>query len=81
MRLMALVFAGLAIAAMPLASADAQMGGGGRHRGANDQKAAPKTPNVDEKAYKAALDRIPDSKEKFDPWGSIGVSSAQKKPK
>jgi hypothetical protein len=28
-----------------------------------------KHPPVDEKAYKAALDRIPDSKEKYDPWG------------
>jgi hypothetical protein len=26
-------------------------------------------PKVDEKAYKSALDRIPDSKEKYDPWG------------
>jgi len=27
-------------------------------------------PKVDEKAYKAALDRIPTSIEKYDPWGS-----------
>ena len=26
-------------------------------------------PKVDEKAYKAALERIPDPKEKYDPWG------------
>jgi hypothetical protein len=26
-------------------------------------------PKVDEKAYKAALDRIPPPKEKYDPWG------------
>jgi hypothetical protein len=28
-----------------------------------------KKPQVDEKAYKAALERIPEPKEKFDPWG------------
>jgi hypothetical protein len=28
-----------------------------------------KKPEVDEKAYKAALDRIPDPTRKYDPWG------------
>ena len=80
------VTAGLAMmtTATSMTSADAQMGDG-RHRGGggndSDQKAMPKTPKVDEKAYKAALEKIPDSKEKFDPWGSIGVSSAAKKPR
>lgn len=46
----------------------AQMGGGKRgHRG--DQKSDTAKPKVDEKAYKAALERIPDPKEKYDPWG------------
>jgi hypothetical protein len=36
---------------------------------------------VDERAYNEALKTIPDSKENFDPWGSLGVSSAEKKPK
>jgi hypothetical protein len=27
-------------------------------------------PKVDEKAYKAALERIPEPKQKYDPWGS-----------
>ena len=42
----------------------------GRHggRGGQDQ-AADKKPKVDDKAYKAALDRIPEPKEKYDPWG------------
>jgi hypothetical protein len=26
-------------------------------------------PKVDEKAYKAALDRIPEPRQKYDPWG------------
>jgi hypothetical protein len=36
---------------------------------------------VDEKAYKAALDRIPDSKEKYDPWGVARPADPAKKPK
>jgi hypothetical protein len=36
---------------------------------------------VDEKAYKAALDRIPDSKEKYDPWGVARPADSAKKPK
>jgi hypothetical protein len=39
----------------------------------------PKT--VDEKAYKAALDRIPESKEKYDPWGVARPADPAKKPK
>jgi hypothetical protein len=27
-------------------------------------------PKVDEKAYKAALDRIPEPDKKYDPWGA-----------
>ncbi len=63
------------INAMP---AQAQMGGG--HHGSAD-KAAAKKPQVDEKAYKAALDRIPDPKEKYDPWGVARPADPAKKPK
>jgi hypothetical protein len=46
----------------------AQMGGGKRgHRGA--QKSDVEKPKVDEKAYNEALKRIPEPKEKYDPWG------------
>jgi hypothetical protein len=72
---------GSVITALSVIPASAQMGGGGHHRGNKDQKDAPKTPKVDQKAYDAALKTIPDSKEKFDPWGSLGVSSSAKKPK
>jgi hypothetical protein len=35
-----------------------------------------------DKAYKAALQRIPDSKEKYDPWGGVvPADSSNKKPK
>ena len=40
-----------------------------------------KKPQIDEKAYKAALERIPDSKEKYDPWGVARPSGPAKKPK
>jgi hypothetical protein len=36
---------------------------------------------VDEKAYKAALDRIPETKEKYDPWGVARPADPAKKPK
>jgi hypothetical protein len=48
-------------------AAHAQMGKKGSH-------AAPSTdtkPGVDEKAYKAALDRIPTPKKPYDPWGQV----------
>jgi hypothetical protein len=58
------------------APAHAQMGKKGSH-------AAPTTeqkPRVDEKAYKAALDRIPDAKKPYDPWGQVHDSQPAAKP-
>jgi hypothetical protein len=74
------VMFGIAMMVLSAPAAEAQMGGG-HHRRGGDQKAASKAPKVDQKAYDAALKTIPDSKEKFDPWGSLGVSSQAKKPK
>ncbi|MGC2084067.1 MAG: hypothetical protein WA702_12030 [Bradyrhizobium sp.] len=73
----------LAVAAMIVlvaAPAQAQMGGGGggRHRQGGDKGAEPKKPQVDEKAYKAALDRIPEPKQKYDPWGVARLSQPDK---
>lgn len=39
------------------------------------------TPKVDENAYKAALERIPEPKEKYDPWGVARPTEPAKKPK
>ena len=48
-------------------AAHAQVGKKGKHAATtNEQK-----PRVDEKAYKAALDRIPDPKKPYDPWGQV----------
>ena len=50
-----------------------------RHQG-DEQKKEQKKPEVDEKAYKAALDRIPEARDKYDPWG-IARPAEPKKPK
>lgn len=70
----------VAVLALTAASAQAQMGGGGR-RGANDGPKTDNKPKVDEKAYKAALDRIPEPKEKYDPWSGARPSDPAKKSK
>jgi len=45
------------------------------------KKADPGRPKVDEKAYKAALEKIPEPKEKYDPWGVARPADAAKKSK
>ena len=67
----------LALIAMP---AQAQMGGK-RHRGDSDRKTDQKKPQVDEAAYKAALERIPEPKEKYDPWGVARPAEPARKAK
>ena len=57
----------LALAALPV---HAQTGGGSRwHHGAHSNKSEQKKPKIDERAYQAALKKIPDPKEKYEPWG------------
>ena len=68
----------LALVAMP---AHAQMGGKGRRGGGDDKPADHKKANVDDAAYKAALERIPEPKEKYDPWGVARPADAAKKTK
>jgi hypothetical protein len=67
----------LGLVAMP---AQAQMGGK-RRSGDDQQKQTDKKPAVDDKAYKAALERIPEPKEKYDPWGITKPADPAKKPK
>jgi hypothetical protein len=71
--------AAVAILALIAAPAHAQMGGK-RPRG-DDKKTDQKKPQIDEKAYKAALERIPEPKEKYDPWGIARPAKPAKKPK
>ena len=81
MRSVAMAVVVLSVAALMLVPAQAQMGGGGgrHHQGGNDAKSDQKKPQVDEKAYKAALDRIPEPKEKYDPWGGARPATPDSK--
>jgi hypothetical protein len=63
----------LALVAMP---AHAQRKGGVQP-GSSDPPRKP----LDEKAYNAALDRIPEPKQKYDPWGVARPADATKKTK
>ena len=78
MRTLATAVAVVALLAVP---AQAQMGGGKRgHRG-DDTSAANKKPKVDDKAYQEALKRIPEPKEKYDPWAVTKTPDADKSSK
>jgi hypothetical protein len=74
----------VALLALIAAPAHAQMGGK-RSRTDDSAKADPAKKKVDEKAYKAALERIPEPKEKYDPWGvarpADPAKDTAKKPK
>jgi hypothetical protein len=73
----------LTIAAMALAllaaPASAQLNEKRHQHDAKKDEAA--RPKVDEKAYKAALERIPEPKEKYDPWGVARPAEPAKKSK
>jgi hypothetical protein len=62
MRILAIAALILSVLAMPA------YGQGKRPHGGDEKKAKDDRPKVDEKAYKAALERIPEPKEKYDPW-------------
>jgi hypothetical protein len=68
----------LALIAMPVQAQTIP----GSKRHANEQKAPDPDKQVDEKAYNAALKRIPEPKEKYDPWGVARPDPAKdaKKP-
>jgi hypothetical protein len=70
----------VAVAALLLATPAAAQMGGKRNQGAEGPK-VPQGPKVDEKAYKAALERIPEPKEKYDPWGGVAPAAPAKKNK
>ncbi len=69
----------LTVAAVALASmavpASAQMGG---RRSPGDEKKAEPVKKIDEKAYKAALERIPEPTGKYDPWAVTKPADAAK---
>ena len=67
----------LALVAVP---AHAQMGGKRHGGGGDEKKTDPKKSQADDKAYKAALERIPEPKEKYDPWGVARSKEPGKEP-
>jgi hypothetical protein len=84
MKRFTIAVAVLALIAMP---AHAQFKGGRGGSGEDEQKARSdaRQKKADEKAYNAALQKIPDAKEKYDPWGvarpAEPAKDAAKKPK
>lgn len=61
----------MAMIAMMLAAPAYAQGMGGGHRQQRNEKAEPAKPKVDEKAYRAALEKIPEPKGKVDPWAKM----------
>jgi hypothetical protein len=76
---MAIAVAVAALIAMP---ANAQFKKGIEH---DEKKPDIRQQKADEKAYKSALEKIPDPKEKYDPWGvtkpAEPAKDSTKKPK
>jgi hypothetical protein len=62
------------VLALAVAPAYAQM----RRSHGDDKKADEKKPKVDEKAYNEALKRIPEPKEKYDPWSGARPEKSAK---
>lgn len=71
----------LAVALLVLVAAPAHAQLGSKRPHADDKKVDQKKQQIDEKAYKAALEKIPEPKEKYDPWGIARPAEPAKKPK
>lgn len=68
-----------ALVAVSVSTAAGAQGFNRRH--GNSGPLVENRPKVDEKAYKAALDRIPVPTEKYDPWGGARATDPVKPPK
>jgi hypothetical protein len=71
----------LLVAAVMLALMGPQAHAQGGRRQPSEGPKQEQKPQVDEKAYKSALERIPEPKEKYDPWGGARPTEPAKKPK
>jgi len=71
----------IAAIALALAAAPASAQLNDKRHQHDAKKGEEKRPAVDEKAYKAALEKIPEPKEKYDPWAWRGRRNAAKKSK
>lgn len=71
----------IAAAVLGLTAASAEAQGRGRGQPNESGQKADNRPKVDEKAYKAALERIPEPKDKYDPWSGARPAEPAKKLK
>jgi len=69
----------MAILALLVVPVQAQMGGGKRGHKSDDTKTDDKKSKANDKAYQDALKRIPEPKEKYDPWAVAKTPDADKK--
>jgi hypothetical protein len=69
-----------ALLAFLVLPAEAQMPGG-KQRPREEKPKTEQKPQVDEKAYNEALKRIPEPKEKYDPWSGARPATDQKQAK
>jgi len=77
--LLLLAFQSAALAQGIAGAGPGEMKGGRGHRGATDYKKDDAKPKYDEKAYQDALQKIPDSKQPYDPWGGVRDSKPKTK--
>ena len=63
----------VAVLAAFASSASAQVSAGKEEKSPHANP--PEKPKPDDKAYKAALQRIPDPKQKYDPWGGFAPAA------
>ena len=71
----------IAVAVLALIAAPVQAQLAGKRPRGEEKKVDQKKTEVDEKAYKAALEKIPEPKEKYDPWGVARPAEPAKKTK
>jgi hypothetical protein len=75
MKTLSIVVAILTLLVVP---AQSQMGGGKRGHKSDDTKTDDKKNKVSDKAYQEALKRIPEPKEKYDPWAVTKTPDGKK---
>jgi hypothetical protein len=85
MKTFTIAVAMLALIAAPAYAQVGGKGGGGSATDESKSRSDARQKKADEKAYNAALQKIPDSKEKYDPWGvarpAEPAKDTAKKPK
>jgi hypothetical protein len=69
MKTFTIAVAMLVLIAAPAYAQVGGKGGGGSATDESKNRSDARQRKADESAYKSALEKIPDSKEKYDPWG------------